>query len=203
LEPTAPLTLSPQQIFVAYAGSVVLIQNYSEDNQLAATGSGFCVGDSLVATNYHVIRGATRLVAEGKDSTTYEASEIESYDSHSDLAVVRFENSNLKAIPLGDPTGLKQGDHVTAIGPPLGIQNTVSDGIVSNMIMIDGINIIQTWAPISHGSSGGPLFDDQGRVIGITAATRPEGELVNFAISAVHLKTLLGNLSPVQLYRTT
>ena len=199
LEPAAPLTMSPQQIFAAYSGSVVLIQNYSDDNQLAATGSGFCVGDSLVATNYHVIRGATRLVAAGKNSTTFEASEIESYDPQSDLAVVRFENSNLRAIPLGDPTALKQGDHVTAIGSPLGIQNTLSDGIVSNLVTSGGINVIQTSAPISHGSSGGPLFDDQGRVVGITAATRPEGELVNFAISAVYLKTLLGNPSPVQL----
>ena len=199
LEPAAPLTLSPQQIFDAYSGSVVLIQNYGDDNQLAATGSGFSIGDSLVATNYHVIRGASRLVAEGKNSTSFESSDVESYDPQSDLAVVRFENLHLKAIPLGDPTAVKQGDHVTAIGSPLGIQNTLSDGIVSNLVTAGGINVIQTSAPISHGSSGGPLFNDQGQVIGITAATRPEGELVNFAVSAVYLKTLLGNPSPVQL----
>ena len=199
LEPAASPTMSPQQIFDAYSGSVVLIQNYSDDNQLAATGSGFCVGDSLVATNYHVIRGATRLVAEGKNSISFEASEIECYDPQSDLAVVRFQNLNLKTIPLGDPAAIKRGDHVTAIGSPLGIQNTLSDGIVSNLVMSGGINVIQTSAPISHGSSGGPLFNDQGRVVGITAATRPEGELVNFAVSAVYLKTLLGNLSPAQL----
>jgi S1-C subfamily serine protease len=199
LEPAAPLTMSPQQIFDAYSGSVVLIQNYTDDNQLAATGSGFCIGDSVVATNYHVIRGASRLVAKGKNSTSFESSDVESYDPQSDLAVVRFENFHLKAIPLGDPTAVKQGDHVTAIGSPLGIQNTLSDGIVSNLVTAGGINVIQTSAPISHGSSGGPLFNDQGQVIGITAATRPEGELVNFAISAVYLKTLLGSSSPVQL----
>jgi hypothetical protein len=199
LEPAAPPTMSPQQIFDAYSGSVVLIQNYTDDNQLSATGSGFCVGDSLIATNYHVVRGAARLVAKGKDSMTFEVSEIESYDPQSDLAVVRFENLQLKEIPLGDPTALKQGDHVIAIGAPLGIQNTLSDGIVSNLLANGGVNIIQTSAPISHGSSGGPLFDDHGQVVGVTAATRPEGELVNFAISVVHLKTLSGNPSPVEL----
>ena len=199
LEPAAHLTMSPQQIFDAYSGLVVLIQNYGDDNQLAATGIGFCVGDSLVATNYHVIRGAFRLVAQGKNSTTFEASEIESYDPQSDLAVVRFANLNLKAVPLGDPTAVKQGDHVTAIGSPLGIQNTLSDGIVSNLVISGRINVIQTSAPISHGSSGGPLFNDEGQVIAVTAATRPAGELVNFAVSAVYLKNLLGNPSPVQL----
>jgi len=199
LAPATPLAMSPQQIFDAYSGSVLLIQNYSDDNQLAATGSGFCVGDSLVATNYHVIRGASRLVVQGKNSTSFEASEIESYDPRSDLALVKFENLNLKPVPLGDPTRVKQGDHVTAIGSPLGIQNTLSDGIVSNLVISGGINVIQTSAPISRGSSGGPLFNDEGQVIGVTAATRPEGELVNFAVSAVYLKTLLGNPSPVQL----
>jgi S1-C subfamily serine protease len=64
-------TMSPSEIFDANSGSVVLLENYNEDNQLVATGSGFCVGDSLIATNYHVIRGATRLVAKGKDSTSH------------------------------------------------------------------------------------------------------------------------------------
>lgn len=198
LEPPAVRAMSPQEIFDAYSGSVVLIENYNDDNQLSATGSGFCVRDSLIATNYHVIRGANRLVAKGKDSMTFEGSEIESYNPQSDLAVVRFGNLHIKEIPLGDPTALKQGDHVTAMGSPLGIQNTLSDGIVSNLLASDGVNVIQTSAPISHGSSGGPLLDDHGRVIGITAATRPEGELVNFAISVVYLQSLLGNPSPVE-----
>jgi hypothetical protein len=195
LEPPTARTMSPKDIFDAYSGSVVLLQNYTDDNQLAATGSGFCVGDSLIATNYHVLRGATRLVAKAQDSMTFEGSEIESYDPQSDLAVVKFENLHLKEIPFGDPTGLKQGDHVTAIGAPLGIQNTLSDGMVTNLLANGGL--IQTSAPISHGSSGGPLLDDHGRVIGITAAMRPEGELVNFAVSVVYLQRLLGSPSPV------
>jgi len=196
LEPSGVPPMSPKDIFDTYSGSVVLLQNYNDENQLAATGSGFCIGDSLIATNYHVLRGAARLVAKAQDSTTFEGSEIESYDPQSDLAVVKFENLHLKAIPFGDPTGLKQGDHVTAIGSPLGIQNTLSDGMVTNLLANGGL--IQTSAPISHGSSGGPLLDDHGRVIGITSATRPEGELVNFAISVAYLQRLLGNPSPVE-----
>jgi S1-C subfamily serine protease len=98
---------------------------------------------------------------------------------------------------LADATGLKRGDHVVAIGAPLAIQNTLSDGIVTNLLAIGDVNVIQTSAPISHGSSGGPLFDDRGAVLGITSATNPSGELVNFAISSLYLRQLLQNLAPV------
>ena len=165
-------TLSAGEIFETYSDSVVLLENYDEDNQLALTGSGFCVGESLVATNYHVVRGAARLLAKDKDATRYEASEVQSYDIGSDLAIIEFANLHLKPLVLGDSTTLKRGDHVTVIGAPLGIQNTLSDGITTNLAMVGGVNMIQTSAPISHGSSGGPLFDDRGRVIGVASAMK-------------------------------
>jgi hypothetical protein len=192
-----PSTMTPAMIFDVNSGSVVLLENYNDDNQLVATGSGFCVGDSLIATNYHVVRGATRLVAKGKDSTRYDGSEIESYDLVHDLAIVKFNSLHLKPLPLADSTALKRGDHVTAIGSPLAIQNTLSDGIVTNLLFINGFDIIQISAPISHGSSGGPLFDDHGAVLGITAAINPNGELVNFAVSSAHLQQLLDHPAPV------
>lgn len=195
--PPAARAMTPSEIFDANSGSVVLLENYNDDNRLAATGSGFCVGDSLIATNYHVLRGAIRLVAKGKDSVSLEGSEVESYDPDHDLAIVKFNSLHLKPLLLADPTGLKRGDHVTAIGSPLAIQNTLSDGIVTNLRSDSGINIIQISAPVSHGSSGGPLFDDHGAVLGIIAATNPNGELVNFAISSVHLRQLLDHSAPV------
>jgi hypothetical protein len=196
LEPAAR-TMSPGEIFEANSGSVVLLESYNEDNQLVATGSGFCVGDSIVATNYHVIRGATRLVARGKDSIKYEGSEVESFDPEHDLAIVKFSGLHLKPLPMADSRALKRGDHVTAIGAPLGIQNTLSDGIVTNLLSVGGVNVIQTSAPISQGSSGGPLFDDHGAVLGITAASNPRGELVNFAVSSLHLRQVLDHPAPV------
>jgi S1-C subfamily serine protease len=191
--------LSAGEIFETYSDSVVLLENYDEDNQLALTGSGFCVGESLVATNYHVVRGAARLLAKDKDATRYEASEVQSYDIGSDLAIIEFANLHLKPLVLGDSTTLKRGDHVTVIGAPLGIQNTLSDGITTNLAMVGGVNMIQTSAPISHGSSGGPLFDDRGRVIGVASAMKPGGELVNFAIPSVTLQQLLRKPTPLEL----
>jgi len=88
---------------------------------------------------------------------------------------------------------------VVAIGAPLGLESTVSEGIVSALRNAGGTHIIQTTASISPGSSGGPLFDEYGRVIGLTTATMRDGQNINFVIRVQHISELLNNKRPISL----
>ncbi len=192
--PAPPVAMTPAQIFNRSSGSIVLLENHDSENQLVARGTGFVVKAGLVATNYHVIRGAARLVARSTDSSSFEASEIMGFDPDADAAIVRFSGLQAGAVNIGAADSLHRGDHVTAIGAPLGIQNTLSEGIVTNLLRLpNGSRLIQISAPISHGSSGGPLFNDLGQVVGITTAARPEGELVNFALPISEVNRILLN----------
>jgi len=94
---------------------------------------------------------------------------------------------------------LKIGDHVVAIGAPLGLENTVSEGIISALRDDGGMHVIQTTASISPGSSGGPLFNDYGKVIGLTTATMRDGQNLNFVIASRHISDLLNQRRELSL----
>ena len=94
---------------------------------------------------------------------------------------------------------LKIGDHVVAIGAPLGLENTVSEGIISALRYDDGRHVIQTTASISPGSSGGPLFNDYGKVIGLTTAMMRDGQNLNFVIASRHISDLLNQRRELSL----
>jgi Trypsin-like peptidase domain len=105
-------------------------------------------------------------------------------DSDRDLAIVRVNGKNLPFLTLGDIGKVHVGDHVVAVGSPLGFEGTVSDGIVSAVRDVDGRKWIQTTAPVSHGNSGGPLLDMSNHVVGvITRGVNPAvGQNLNFAV---------------------
>ncbi len=103
----------------------------------------------------------------------------------------------MKPLKLGNMSMVSQGDQVVAIGSPEGFQNTVSDGIVSGLRTIGDINVIQITAPITHGSSGGPLFNMQGYVVGINSLGMDSGNL-NFAIDANYAAGWIRELSSQQ-----
>jgi hypothetical protein len=109
-------------------------------------------------------------------------------------------------VHLGSSDGVKAGDHVTVVGAPLGLESTVSDGIISAVRGTGTFHIFQTSAPISHGSSGGPLFDDYGNVVRLAVATIEQGENLNFAVPIDSAKALLTNqqrMSFAELLQTT
>ena len=149
-----------------------------------SSGSGVIVSsDGYIVTNSHVVKGATtvkvHLFVAG--SATYArgapgpssllSAKVVGMDSESDLAVLKVEKSNLPALPFGDSDEVKQGQLVLAFGNPLGLENSVSMGVVSStsrqMKPDDSMVYIQTDAPINPGNSGGPLLDPDGRVMGI------------------------------------
>lgn len=166
------------------AASVVMIAVHDEEQEPKATGSGIMIGKSgYILTNYHVIRGgAIFAVRIENEEEIYVTDEVIKYNAQLDLAVIRIERK-LKPIPLYD--GRKQlvrGQKVIAIGSPLGLFNSVSDGIISGFRHVDGVDMIQFTAPISHGSSGGAVLNMYGELIGISTAGIDSGQNLNLAV---------------------
>ena len=143
-------------------------------------GSGFIINPAgYVITNDHVVAGENRIsvtVFEREDGgelvkTEFENVRIISISPEMDLALLKIEDTNgreFKTVPIGDDAQLRQGQHVFAIGNPLGLERSVSEGLVSiTNRLIDGRLFIQTTAQISPGNSGGPLFNLRGEVVGV------------------------------------
>ena len=171
---------SPAQVYANNASAVVLIKSEIEGTRFTSggtsTGSGFIVTDNgYVVTNYHVVEGGSRLSVVTADNKEYGAKLI-GYDNANDVALLKVEAENLPFVVLGDSDSLTVGDQVVAIGNPLGeLTSTLTVGYVSAKerdVNTSGfaINMIQTDAAINSGNSGGPLFNMDGHVIGITTA---------------------------------
>lgn len=191
-QPPVPVKLSPGEIASKYADSVVVLENYNDQGQKTSQGSGFISSsDGVMLTNYHVVRGASRMVARTHDQSIHDVEYVIGYDMQHDIAAVKMSGGGLPSVNLGDSTTVKTGDHVTVLGAPLGLESTLSDGMISAVRDAGSFRIFQTSAPISHGSSGGPLFDDYGSVIGLAVATIEAGENLNFAVPIDSAKTLL------------
>jgi len=151
-----------------------------QDRRSDGFGSGFIVSpDGYILTNYHVVDGATKLVVEMSEGDEYEARVIGS-DPNIDLALIKIDadDKRLPTVPLGDSSSLRVGEWVIAIGNPLGLEHTVTAGVVSAMSRNLGIgatlpgvaSYIQTDAAINKGNSGGPLLNARGEVVGINTA---------------------------------
>ena len=166
------------------AASVMKLYIYDEKGKEIATGSGFvAIDNQTLITNYHVIDGGKKITAVSDAGYKYEVSILYCADKDYDVAILGF-NAPSDMIPLSLSSGesLKRGEKVVAIGSPIGIRNTVSTGIISALYEESGIPWIQFTAPISHGSSGGPLLNDSGKVIGITSGSFVNGQNLNLAI---------------------
>ena len=136
-------------------------------------GSGFIVSnDGYILTNEHVVKDADEVVVKLIDKRTFTA-KVVGTDPRTDVAVIKITASNLPAVKLGDPTKLRVGEAVAAIGSPFGFENSVTAGIVSakgRMLPSDGyVSYIQTDVPINPGNSGGPLFNMKGEVVGMNS----------------------------------
>ena len=176
---------APGAIYQQNVESVVLISAevtsapnmFGQSSVGVSTGSGFVLTeDGYVVTNHHVVEGASGVTVTMHDGTEYEAKVVGS-DSTNDVAVLKItESVQLQAVEIGSSTALNVGDQVVAIGNPLGeLTSTLTVGYVSAKerdVTTDGktINMIQTDAAINSGNSGGPLFNSQGQVVGITTA---------------------------------
>ncbi len=168
------------------ADSVFMLEVYSGRNQQIAVGSGFVAFDpSILITNYHVIEGGAYVVAVSDDKDRFLLSRICCYDKDKDIAILQFDQTpNVEPLPMDTDGNLKRAQIVVAIGSPAGRRNTVSTGIISSFYNESGKDWIQFTAPISSGSSGGALFNDEGEIIGITTATYATAQNMNMAVKA-------------------
>ena len=163
-------------------------------NAGSSLGSGFLISpDGTIVTNYHVIKGAEGLgvkFAQEKELIT-NVSVIKT-DPMRDIALIKINTPvNVAPLPLGDSEQVAIGERVVAIGNPQGLQNTVSDGLVSAVRDSGGVKQFQISVPISHGSSGGALINMRGQVIGITSSGIEQGQNLNFAIPINYVKEYL------------
>ncbi len=167
-----------------------------------ALGSGVILSkDGYIVTNYHVVRGATKIIVKTIDGKKYKAKLIGS-DPKTDLAVIKIEAKNLHPITIADSSKVEVGDMVLAIGNPFGLKESVTAGIVSalnrNSIGLNSYeNFIQTDAAINPGNSGGALVDMKGRLIGINSAilSRSGGNNgIGFAIPSNMMKFVVTSL---------
>lgn len=166
------------------ASSIVLIAVRDKKGEVLGTGSGIMIGrGGYILTNNHVAAGGNFFsVRIEDDEEDYTTDEIIKYNSVTDLAVIRIRKE-LNPLPIyRGSTKLVRGQKVVAIGSPLGLFNSVSDGIISGFRNINEVDMIQFTAPISHGSSGGAVLNMQGEVIGISTAGFDNGQNINLAI---------------------
>jgi hypothetical protein len=174
--------------------AVVLIVVSNSAGQETALGSGFLISaDGQIVTNYHVVKDSHSAIVKLSNGAFFPVNGIVASDPDKDLAIIKVPGRNLPFLQIGDMEGLHVGDHVVAIGSPLGLEGTVSDGIVSAIRDVPKAKWIQTTAPVSSGNSGGPLLDMNNHVVGvITWGVKPySGQNLNFAAPADEIKVLL------------
>ena len=168
--------------------SVVLVRAFDASGKALKNGTGFCVGSQLFITNYHVIEGARKVMIRTADDRNISV-EIDSRNKAADLALLKAGNDvGLK--PLRFAASLpKVGTKIIVVGNPLGLTGTASDGIVSAIRSGDE-EYVQITAPISRGSSGSPVLDLDGDVIGVATMVLEGGQNLNFAISSKYIHSL-------------
>lgn len=172
--------------------SAVAIETFDSRGEKLSRGSGFFVEADRVVTNRHVLEGAYRAEIHSSTGTVYPVKGVLAVDAEGDIALLKIDApaNQIKPLPL-DKTSPQEGESVVVIGNPLGLEGSVTNGIVSAVRDIPTFGrIIQITAPISSGSSGSPVVNMQGQVIGIATLQITGGQSVNFAIPSERISQL-------------
>ena len=188
---TVAAARTPQEIAKITLGSTVHL-GVVDANGKSWTGSGFVIRDDQIVTNYHVIDnmsiGGVKLV--GKEDL-YPIEAILVVEENRDLAIIKVVGIDVPALSLGDSDTVQIGDKVYVAGNPQGLEGSFSDGIISAIRGGSADKFFQMTAPISQGSSGGPVVNEKGEVIGVSFATLHDGQNLNFAIPVNYLKPMV------------
>ena len=190
----AQTILPAEDIAEKALAATVYLEMQDKNGKTLGIGSGFFVKPNLIATNYHVIEGAAKGTAKlvGK-YTRYKIEGVTATDKTNDLVLLKVTAYRIKPLPLGDSDTVRIGETVYVAGNPKGLEGTFSDGIISSRRDRYTKERFQMTAPISPGSSGGPVLNRKGEVIGVSVAVHrdPDAQNLNFAISSKYLKKLL------------
>lgn len=186
------LALTPAELFAKVAPSVWRVRTYDKEGLPLGLGSAVVVAPETLVTNCHVLRKAERFVLL-HDNLSLPGT-LDLWDAARDVCQVKARGLNAPAVVLGETRGLLVGQNVYALGSPAGLELTLSAGLVSSLRRDEDqrLMMIQTSAPISPGSSGGGLFDDHARLIGLTTMTlaSASAQNLNFALPVDWIREL-------------
>jgi hypothetical protein len=204
----APRPLTAKDIVQRSSPAIVRIEAGTEK-----VGTGFILDKlGLIATNLHVVAGESTIKVKLHDGTQYTVHQVAGVDPERDLAVLRIRpNKELPVLKLGDSDAMTAGDQIVTIGNPLGVFDySVTEGLISQVRPVCGradiaaqrcsheLTVLQISAAISPGSSGGPLFNQSGEVVGVTTAIT-SGQNLNFAVPGNYLKALIAQHATLSL----
>jgi len=206
LIPMAPAqALTPAELFAKISPSVWRVRTYDKEGLPLGQGSAVVIAPETMVTNCHVLRKAGRF-SVAQDNTAMGAV-LELWDPERDVCQFKVRGLNAPAVALGDAAALVVGQPVYALGSPAGLELTLSSGLISSLRRdaAGRLEMIQTSAPISPGSSGGGLFDDEGRLIGLTtmAVVSTHAQNLNFALPVDYVRELPQRQAQRDAARTT
>jgi serine protease Do len=191
---------SAEELAESIKPSLCVITTRGREAKREGLGTGFVISaDGLIATNAHVIGEGRPIAVEFADGKKYDATVVHAHDHKRDLAIIKIDAKDLKAIPLADSDAIKDGQAVVAFGNPKGLKYSVVSGVVSGVREIEGRKMIQLALPVEPGNSGGPLVDMQGRVQGIITLKGLVTDNLAFAGTVNDLKPLLKKPNPVPM----
>ena len=181
-------------IFKRISPSVVAIE--WSDGKHSTYGSGFIVSaDGKIITNYHVIAHTKNATVRLTNEDAYDDVQVLDADKRKDIVLLKIKAVDLPYVQLGRSNAVEIGQRVFTVSNPLGLgdltKNTLSEGIVSGIRQADGYRLFQISAPISHGSSGGPVVNAQGEVIAVAEGQLPDGQNLNFSIPIDYARGML------------
>ena len=196
--------LTPQQIAKKALDSTVVLLMKDANDQLVSVGSGFFLQPNVVATNNHVIaKAVSGVVKRVGNNTEFDIEGVVAIDVKHDLALLSVPaNSDVPLLPLGDVDSVAIGDTVYVAGNPEGFEGTFSEGVISGIRGTDYDKRFQITAPISSGSSGGPVLNTRAEVIAVCVSVVSAGQNINFAVPSNYLyplilESLVGSVKPL------
>jgi S1-C subfamily serine protease len=180
--------------------AIIEVIAFDDQNRPLKTGTGFFItSDGIAVTNYHVIQGASSVAAMTNDGAFFAFEGVVYTPPGVDLALLKFAAHDAPWLKLGRSDTATEGQRVLVIGNPTGLQGTVSDGLIA--AFRQNHSLIQITAPISPGSSGSPVLDESGLVVGVATLQRVEGQNLNFAIAVESVNEALNSLIAQQRFQ--
>lgn len=181
------------KVVASTRSTVVLLKSFDRRGKVLGLGSGFRIAGGRFVTNAHVVAGASRVeIFDDGGALLGIARYAEMLSTTVDLAILPAVGARTPALPLASVPPLV-GEQVIVIGAPEGLTNTVSDGIVSAVRKVESRQLLQITAPISPGSSGGPVLNRRGEVVGVSVSILREGQNLNFAVPVADVIALVAS----------